>query len=90
MLRTKEGYPPEEWEGLKSEPTDAPDIYRLRCIPFFAHDIAYDNDVIAEKVEDRPGPDCSRQLRTTGDPDIGRRDADFPVVTLASRGDVSG
>ena len=52
LEKDADGYPPKEWEGLKSEPRGAPGIYRLKCAPFFARDVAYDDEVIAEKAED--------------------------------------
>ena len=52
LEKDADGYPPREWEGLKSEPTGAPDVYRIKCSPFFARDIAYCDEVLAGKAED--------------------------------------
>jgi len=52
LEKDADGYPPREWEGLKSEPTGKPDVYRIKCSPFFARDIAYDDEVLTVKAED--------------------------------------
>jgi hypothetical protein len=40
------GYPPKEWEQLKAEPTEKPDVYRLKSIPFYARGLAYDDQIL--------------------------------------------
>lgn len=48
--RDEDGYPPKEWEGLKSEPTA--NAYRIKSIPFFARGVAYDDLLTATKADD--------------------------------------
>lgn len=39
------GYPPRDWEQLKAEATEKPNVLRVKSIPFYARGIAYDDEV---------------------------------------------
>jgi hypothetical protein len=39
------GYPPKEWEQLKAEKTDSPDVFKIKSIPFYARGLAYDDEI---------------------------------------------
>ena len=41
------GYPPKEWEQLRAEPTERPNIYRIKSIPFYARGIGLEDEVFA-------------------------------------------
>jgi len=41
------GYPPKKWEQLKAQPTENPDVFVLKSIPFFARGLAYNDEVAA-------------------------------------------
>jgi len=45
LQRDKLGYPPKDWEQLRAEPTDKPEAYRLKSVPFYAHGLAYGDEV---------------------------------------------
>jgi hypothetical protein len=52
LEKDDDGYPPKEWEGLKSEKTGQPDTYKIKNVPFFARDVAYDDEVQAVVAEE--------------------------------------
>jgi len=52
LEKDDDGYPPKEWEGLKSEKTGQPDTYKIKNVPFFARDVAYDDEVQAVVSEE--------------------------------------
>jgi len=45
LERDDEGYPPKDWEGLKAEPTERDNIYRIKSVPFYAPEVAYEDEV---------------------------------------------
>jgi hypothetical protein len=45
LQKDADGYPPKDWEGLKAEPTDEPQTYRIKSVPFYARQVAYEDEV---------------------------------------------
>lgn len=45
LEKDEDGYPPKDWEGLKAEPTSEPGTYRIKSVPFFVRDVAYEDEV---------------------------------------------
>jgi len=45
LEKDEDGYPPEEWEGLKAEPVEEPETYRIKSVPFYASQVAYGDEV---------------------------------------------
>lgn len=43
--KDEDGYPPKDWERLKAEPTGQPHIFRVKSVPFFAREVAYNDEV---------------------------------------------
>ena len=73
------GYPPRNWEQLKAEQTDKPNVLRLKSIPFYARHLAYDDEIgvttstegfypVVDSVESRSGYSTVR-LRISEDED---------------------
>lgn len=73
LQKDEDGYPPKDWEGLKSERTDEENVYRIKSIPFFTKDVAYDDEVrtgtseegfcpVFESVQKRSGHSTIRLL----------------------------
>jgi hypothetical protein len=52
LEKDEQGYPPREWEGLKCEPIDGGEAYRIKCIPFFVRGVAYEDLVAAIQADD--------------------------------------
>lgn len=52
LVKDEDGYPPRDWEGLKAEPTDAPNTYRLKSVPFFDRHVAYEDEVTTGTSEE--------------------------------------
>ena len=46
------GYPPRDWEQLKAEPTDRPDVFRIKNIPFYARGVAWEDEVSVTTSEE--------------------------------------
>ena len=46
------GYPPKDWEQLKAEPTDLPDVFRIKSIPHYARGLAWEDEVSVTKSEE--------------------------------------
>lgn len=46
------GYPPKQWEQLKAEPTDKPEIFRVKNIPHYARGLALDDEVLVTTSEE--------------------------------------
>jgi len=52
LQRDEDGYPEKDWEGLKSEPTGAPNTYRIMSSPFFDRNVAFRDEVLARASDE--------------------------------------
>src|SRR5205807_8458545 len=60
------GYPPKEWEQLKAEPTEKPDVFRIKNIPFYARGVAWEDEVSVTKSEEGYYPAFSSVVKRSG------------------------
>jgi len=52
LQKDEDGYPPKDWEGLKAEQTGDSGSYRIKSVPFFARQIAYEDEVTTGTSEE--------------------------------------
>jgi hypothetical protein len=45
LTKDEDGYPAKDWEALQAEPTTEPDTYRIKSVPFFSREVAYEDEV---------------------------------------------
>ena len=52
LQKDEDGYPERDWEGLKSEPTGAPNTYRIMSSPFFDRNVAFRDEVLTRASDE--------------------------------------
>ena len=60
------GYPPREGEQLKAEPTEKPDVFRLKSIPFYARGLAYEDEILVTTSEEGYFPAFKSVVKRSG------------------------
>jgi hypothetical protein len=62
----EDGYPPQDWEGLKAEPTGEPDQYCIKSVPFFARDVGWEDEVRARKSDEDDSIEFEAVVKRSG------------------------
>src|SRR5437016_4416599 len=60
------GYPPGQWEQLKVEQTQDPDIFRIKNIPFYARGLAWEDEVCVTTSEEGYYPVFNSVVKRSG------------------------
>jgi hypothetical protein len=60
------GYPPKEWEQLKAEATDKPEVFRIKNIPHYARGLAWEDEVSVSKSEEGYYPVFKSVVKRSG------------------------
>lgn len=60
------GYPLKDWEQLKAEPTDRPDVFRIKNIPRYARGVAWEDEVCVTKSEEGYYPVFKSVVKRSG------------------------
>ena|SRR5205807_8076827 len=66
LLKNKAGYPPKDWEQLKAETTDNPGVFRIKNIPFYAHGVAWEDEVSVTTSEEGYYPVFKSVVKRSG------------------------
>jgi hypothetical protein len=45
LEKDEDNYPPRAWEALRAEQLADPNLYRIKSVPFYAKQVAYDDEV---------------------------------------------
>lgn len=66
LHRDELGYPPKDWEQLKAEPTDLPDVFRIKNIPHYARGLAWEDEVSVTTSEEGYYPVFKAVVKRSG------------------------
>src|SRR5205823_4472482 len=60
------GYPPKDWEQLKAEATDKPEVFRIKNIPHYARGLAWEDEISVTKSEEGYYPVFESVVKRSG------------------------
>jgi hypothetical protein len=60
------GYPPKDWEQLKAEPTEKPDVFRIKNIPHYARGMALEDEVLVTTSDEGYSPAFKSVVKHSG------------------------
>ena len=66
LEQDEEGYPPQDWEGLKGEPSGGSHLFRVKSVPFFVRGVGWEDEVRARRSDEDDSLEFESVSRRSG------------------------
>ncbi len=66
LKKDDDGYPAKDWEALKAELSDRSGSYRIKCVPFYAPEVGYGDEVLTGMSEEGYEPVFESVIKRSG------------------------